>query len=135
VAGGYNVTGWSPDGKWLVTTKRDADQNADVVLFEVDTKREVNVTQSPWIVRHGYAPHPKQQQFLLHVDTPEVFYGGAGGGGKSQALWYAALQYVEVPGYAALILRRTYADQARLGRRSAAYTTTRIENIRSARSR
>ena len=53
VAGGYNVTGWSPDGKWLVTTKRDADQNADVVLFEVDTKREVNVTQSPWSETQG----------------------------------------------------------------------------------
>ena len=53
IAGGYNVTGWSPDGKWLVTTKRDADQNADVVLFEVDTKRELNVTQSPWSETQG----------------------------------------------------------------------------------
>lgn len=63
----------------------------------------------------GHKPHPKQQQFLLHADTREVFYGGAGGGGKSQALWYGALQYVSVPGYAALILRRTYADLAKPG--------------------
>jgi predicted phage terminase large subunit-like protein len=47
--------------------------------------------------------------------TREVFFGGAGGGGKSEALWYAALQYVDVPGYAALILRRTYADLAKPG--------------------
>lgn len=39
-----------------------------------------------------------------------MFYGGAGGGGKSQALWYGALQFVHVPEYAALILRRTFAD-------------------------
>ena len=60
-------------------------------------------------------PHAKQQQFLLHYDTSEVLYGGAGGGGKSQALWYAALQYVDVPGYSALLLRRTYADLAKPG--------------------
>jgi hypothetical protein len=41
--------------------------------------------------------------------------GGAGGGGKSQALWYGALQFVMVPGYAALVLRRTYADLAKAG--------------------
>ncbi len=60
-------------------------------------------------------PHPKQQRFLFHAHTREVFYGGAGGGGKSQALWYGALQFVDVPGYAALILRRTYADLAKPG--------------------
>lgn len=58
----------------------------------------------------GYTPHPKQEQFLLHTTTRELFYGGAGGGGKSQAAWFGALQYVDVPGYAALIFRRTYAD-------------------------
>lgn len=39
-------------------------------------------------------------------------YGGAAGGGKSDALLMAALQYVHVPGYAALLLRRTYPDLA-----------------------
>lgn len=39
-------------------------------------------------------------------------YGGAAGGGKSDALLMAALQYVDIPGYAALLLRRTYADLA-----------------------
>jgi predicted phage terminase large subunit-like protein len=42
----------------------------------------------------------------------EVLYGGAAGGGKSDALLMAALRYCEVPGYSALILRRTYADLA-----------------------
>ena len=40
----------------------------------------------------------------------EAFYGGAAGGGKSIALLMAALQYVDVPGYAAIIFRRSYAD-------------------------
>ncbi len=40
----------------------------------------------------------------------EAFFGGAAGGGKSVALLMAAAQYVEVPNYAALLLRRTYAD-------------------------
>jgi len=42
-------------------------------------------------------------------------YGGAAGGGKSDALLMAALQYVDVPGYSAMILRRTYADLAKPG--------------------
>lgn len=42
----------------------------------------------------------------------EAFFGGAGGGGKSSALLMSALQDVHVPGYAALILRRTYGDLA-----------------------
>jgi len=42
----------------------------------------------------------------LRLDCREAFYGGAAGGGKSEALLMAALQYVHVPGYAALILRK-----------------------------
>lgn len=42
----------------------------------------------------------------------EGFYGGAAGGGKSDALLMAALQFAQVPGYSALLLRRTYADLA-----------------------
>jgi hypothetical protein len=55
-----------------------------------------------------FAPHPpfpKQQQFL-ELDCREAFYGGAAAGGKSESLLMAALQYVAVPGYAALIIRK-----------------------------
>jgi predicted phage terminase large subunit-like protein len=55
-------------------------------------------------------PHPPQAAFLLCNHVREVFYGGQGGGGKSDALLMGALQYVDVPDYAALILRRTYSD-------------------------
>ena len=55
-------------------------------------------------------PTARQRAFLLLDSVEEAFYGGAGGGGKSSALLMAALQYVDIPRYAALILRRTYAD-------------------------
>jgi hypothetical protein len=59
-----------------------------------------------------YIPHrplPKQAAFLLlpHI---EAFYGGEPGGGKSDALLMGALQYVDVPGYAAILFRRTFQD-------------------------
>jgi hypothetical protein len=62
----------------------------------------------------SYSPHKptgKQREFLA-LNNLEALYGGAAGGGKSDALLMAALQYVHVPQYAALILRRTYADLA-----------------------
>lgn len=54
-------------------------------------------------------PTPKQAAFLL-LDNLEAFYGGAAGGGKSSALLAAALQYVDVPRYSAILFRRTYGD-------------------------
>lgn len=54
-------------------------------------------------------PHPPQSVFLW-LNCPEAFYGGAAGGGKSDALLMAALQYVDVPGYSALIIRKTWGD-------------------------
>ena len=46
------------------------------------------------------------------LDGLEAFYGAAAGGGKSDALLMAALQYADVPGYSALIVRRNVADLA-----------------------
>ena len=44
------------------------------------------------------------------VGAPEALYGGAAGGGKTAGLLMAALQFVDTPGYAALLLRRTYDE-------------------------
>lgn len=66
----------------------------------------------PRIVEPYFAhiPHPAQQVFLMLNNRREALYGGSAGGGKSDALLMAALQYVDVPGYSALLLRRTWPD-------------------------
>ena len=62
----------------------------------------------------SYSPHkpsPKQLAFLS-FEGLEAFYGGAAGGGKSDALLMAALQYVDIPNYSAILFRRSYTDLA-----------------------
>lgn len=62
--------------------------------------------------RSTWSPHkpwPKQKEWI-ELDVLESTYGGAAGGGKSDALLASALRFVDVPSYSALILRRTYPD-------------------------
>ena len=54
-----------------------------------------------------WRPQPKQAQFMARPEY-EALYGGAAGGGKSDALVAEALRQVKVPHYRGLILRRTY---------------------------
>lgn len=53
-----------------------------------------------------------KQLAALWCDDEELFYGGAAGGGKSEMLLAGALQYVDVPDYAAILFRRSYTDLA-----------------------
>src|SRR3989442_15661223 len=54
-------------------------------------------------------PTPRQEAFL-RLRALEVLFGGAAGGGKSIALLMAALQYADVPGYHALLLRPSLTE-------------------------
>lgn len=64
------------------------------------------------VARNRLIPHtPTARQLkFLELECLDALYGGAAGGGKSDALLMAAVQFAEVPGYSALLLRRTFAD-------------------------
>jgi len=74
------------------------------------------IIDNPYL--NGHFPLPMQWMFLRgHLDYPpddggvfQALYGGAAGGGKSDALLMAAAQYVDQPEFAGCIFRRTFAD-------------------------
>lgn len=61
-----------------------------------------------------HKPTPLQLGFCIHP-AETVLTGGSAGGGKSDALLMAALQYVEYSEYKAIIYRRTFADLSKPG--------------------
>lgn len=65
----------------------------------------------------SWSPHfptPRQALFLLEQGR-ECLYGGAAGGGKTDAALMAASQYFCVPGYNGVIFRQTYGQLAQDG--------------------
>lgn len=72
---------------------------------------ELNNAISPqWSDYIPHEPTYKQSAFLMLDGFKEAFYGGAAGGGKSDALLMGALQHVDNPFFAAIIFRKTFAD-------------------------
>ena len=76
------------------------EQQADVLLSLFPPLRLRNCSARPT---------PMQEAFL-RLDAGEVLLGGGAGGGKSIAMLMGALQYTDVPGYNALLLRTSLAE-------------------------
>jgi hypothetical protein len=80
----------------------------------VDTSKDLALALSESYPPLRYWPNLTKaslpQAIFLFDQRREAVYGGAARGGKSDALFAAALQYVDHPGYAALILRRTMPE-------------------------
>ena len=69
-----------------------------------------------------WTPQPRQTAFMQRGEF-EALYGGAAGGGKSDALVIEALRQVHIPHYKALILRKTYPQLSELIDKSQKYYT------------
>ena len=67
----------------------------------------LTVTENPYLKNVSVSP---RQFTFLTLPAREILLGGAAGGGKSVGILLAALQYVTVPGYSAIIFRKTFAD-------------------------
>lgn len=77
---------------------------------------EFNNIWTPRIVEEYMTTSPTPaQQIALCINSRELLFGGGVGGGKSEFAIMKALQYVDVPGYSCLVLRRTWPDLVSAG--------------------
>jgi tricorn protease len=86
-AGGYNLLQYAPDNGWLLYTRRDADQNADVYLFDPRTKVEYDVTPSPFTETSG----------VLSPDGKTLVFRSNRQGGTNQLFAVALTRLTEDP--------------------------------------
>lgn len=67
-----------------------------------------------------WEPQPRQRAFMARPED-EALFGGAAGGGKSDALVMEALRQVHIPHYRGLILRKTFPQLSELVDKSQYY--------------
>jgi tricorn protease len=105
VAGGYSVTGFSPDGRWLVYHRRDAEMNSEVFLFDIEARQEHDVTDSLF----------GETQGTVTPDAAAVIFVSDRSG--SNQLWMARLdRQTEDPNDPLVRERQRRAERSRGGR-------------------
>lgn len=97
--------------------EREAEAREDIVRHI--NKVMPNVIGNPFIPHWPTAPQARFLGLHLEEDGSKVFqamYGGAAGGGKSDALLMAAAQYAwQSPNFSGIMFRRTHTDLAQPG--------------------
>lgn len=93
------------------TSARYMPSLAERAVLRLSSLRTTKAEKTLQVVK-PYTPHPPspKQRAFLELDATEALYGGAAGGGKSDALIMGALQYIDRPRYAALLMRRRKID-------------------------
>ena len=69
-----------------------------------------------------WSPQPRHEAFMSRPED-EALYGGAAGGGKSDALVMEATRQISIPHYKGLILRKTFPQLTELIEKSQNYYT------------
>lgn len=80
-------------------------------IFQETILQNPYLRHKPSFTTDGRSP----QTTALQSDYRELLYGGACGGGKSDMLEMAGLQYVQCPNYNAIIFRKTFTDLSLAG--------------------
>jgi tricorn protease len=86
-AGGYAVQQYSADGNWVVYSRRDDEQNADVYLFDIRAKKEYNISQGPW----------NETTALLTPDGKTVVFSSNRDGAQNQLFAVSLTRLTEDP--------------------------------------
>jgi tricorn protease len=86
-AGGFTVQQFSPDGNWLLYSRRDDEQNAEVYLYDIRGKKEYNITQSPW----------NETTALMTPDGKTVVFSSNRDGGANQLFAVSLARLTEDP--------------------------------------